>query len=335
MSKFNQAIHAIKVQNYYTPPVNEVQFDNPYLLKSDTQALNDILNHLQTPQVTPPAPPPVPQPQTSLIPTAVTPAPATDLIPIPATPNPQEPTQEPAYTPQDEPGDLEPTPVSGGSNEIPTVTTPHDQAPIPHNQSPPTTNPQDPDMNLDETPTTPATTIIDNSPRGAGNTIESRLASHTAHYDGHTSASLAGRNPVPNTRVTATHPPIVPATRFTNHVGVSNSLISSLYDTLPADQRNKLTSRSGSTALLNASTNPAFQTLLPANFRDNKAIQQYRIRSNGNIYAYAYGSGNHPIYIGNWRESYAVTNPPFNQPTNPYDTASRPAPVSTVLGPQP
>ena len=74
---------------------------------------------------------------------------------------------------------------------------------------------------------------------------------------------------------------------------------------------------------------------MQANFRDNKAIQQYRIRSNGNIYAYAYGSGNHPIYIGNWRESYAVTNPPFNQPTNPYDTASRPAPVSTVLGPQP
>ena len=181
----------------------------------------------------------------------------------------------------------------------------------------------------------PETGVGSKSPRGAGNTIESRLAAHTAHYDGHTSASLAGRNPIPNTRVTATHPPIVPATRLTNHVGVSNSAISSLYDALPADQRNKLNSRSGSTSLLNASTNPALHTLLPANFRDDKAIQQYRIRSNGNIYAYAYGTGNHPIYIGNWRESYAVTNPPFNQPTNPYDTASRPAPISTVLGPQP
>ena len=161
------------------------------------------------------------------------------------TPNPQDPQnpqdqqnpQDPPFQDQDEPGDLEPMPVSGGSNEIPTVTTPHDQAPIPPNESPPTTNPQDPDMNLDETPTTPATTIIDNSPRGAGNTLQSRLAAHTAHYDGHTSLSLAGRAANPNTRVTATHPPIVPATRFTNHVGVSNSAISSLYDELPANDR--------------------------------------------------------------------------------------------------
>ena len=332
MSRFNDIINAIKTKNYYTPPVNEAQFDNPYLLKSDTQALNDILSHLQTPQVAPQVAPTT-QPPNSLIPTAVTPAPPSGLTPVPVTPNPQEPTQPPPQD-RDEPGNLEPTPVSGGSNEIPTVTTPHDNAPIPHDQSPPTSNPQD-DMNLDEAVTTPANTIIDNSPRGAGNTLESRLQAHTAHYDGHTSASLAGSNPVPNTRVTATHPPIVPATRLTNHVGVSNSIISSLYDTLPADQRNILNSRSGSTALLNASTNPALHTLLPANFRDDKAIQQYRINSNGNIYAYAYGTGNHPIYIGNWRESYAVTNPPFNQPTNPYDTASRPPPVSTVLGPQP
>ena len=336
MSSFNQRIKEIKIQNYHTPPVNEPRFDNPYLLKSDTQALNDILAHLQTPQAIPSQPPTVTPQTNSLIPTTVTPAAPTGLIPIPVTPNPVTPNpQDPPFQDLDEPGDLEPTPVSGGSNVIPTVTTPHDQAPIPHNQSPPTTNPQDPDMNLDETPTTPATTIIDNSPRGAGNTLESRLAAHTAHYDGHTSLSLAGRNPVPNTRVTATHPPIVPPTRFTNHVGVSNSAISSLYDTLPAADRNNLNGRSGSSALLNASTNPALQTLLPANFRDNKAIQQYRIRSNGNIYAYAYGSGNHPIYIGNWRESYAVTNPPFNQPTNPYDSASRPAPTTTVLGPQP
>ena len=50
MSSFNEIIHGIKIQNYYTPPINEAQFDNPYLLKSDTEALNDILAHLQTPQ---------------------------------------------------------------------------------------------------------------------------------------------------------------------------------------------------------------------------------------------------------------------------------------------
>lgn len=40
---FNERIHEIKRQNYYTAPVNEPKFDNPYLLKSDTEALNDIL----------------------------------------------------------------------------------------------------------------------------------------------------------------------------------------------------------------------------------------------------------------------------------------------------
>jgi len=338
MSRFNQAIHDIKIKNYHTPPVNQAQFDNPYLLKSDTQALNDILAHLQTPPpIQPTQPPPLPiqptQPQSTLpgltptdtlsglIPTEMPNPPLSGLTPT-EMPNPQE--AESGTGNQDNGPAL---PTSGSGNNIPSdIDWGNPEDPIP--------NPQD-DMNLDETPTTPATTIIDNSPRGAGNTLQSRLAAHTAHYDGHTSASLAGRASNPNTRVTATHPPIVPATRLTNHVGVSNSVISSLYDALPADQRNKLNSRSGSTTLLNASTNPALHTLLPANFRDDKAIQQYRIRSNGNIYAYAYGTGNHPIYIGNWRESYAVTNPPFNQPTNPYDSASRPAPVSTVLGPQP
>jgi hypothetical protein len=56
MSSFNEIINGIKVQNYYTEPVGEPRFDNPYLLKSNTEALNDILNHLQTPQ-------PQPQPQ--------------------------------------------------------------------------------------------------------------------------------------------------------------------------------------------------------------------------------------------------------------------------------
>jgi hypothetical protein len=57
MSSFNEIINGIKVQNYYTEPVGEARFDNPYLLKSDTEALNDILAHLQTPQQPPPLQP--------------------------------------------------------------------------------------------------------------------------------------------------------------------------------------------------------------------------------------------------------------------------------------
>mgnify|MGYP001121020775 FL=1 len=54
MPGFNEIIKRIKVQNYYTDPVGEPPFDNPYLLKSNTEALNDILNHLKTPQQQPP-----------------------------------------------------------------------------------------------------------------------------------------------------------------------------------------------------------------------------------------------------------------------------------------
>ena len=42
----NQAIARIKAKNFYTPPVNEPQFINPFLLKSDTEAINEILQHL-------------------------------------------------------------------------------------------------------------------------------------------------------------------------------------------------------------------------------------------------------------------------------------------------
>ena len=42
----NQAIARIKAKNFYTPPVNEPRFINPFLLKTDTQALNEILTHL-------------------------------------------------------------------------------------------------------------------------------------------------------------------------------------------------------------------------------------------------------------------------------------------------
>jgi len=152
MSSFNQRIQQIKIQNYHTPPVNEARFDNPYLLKSDTQALNDILAHLQTPQVVPSTPSVTPSvtPSNSLIPTTVTPAPPTGLTPVPVTPNPQDPP----FQDLDEPGDLEPMPVSGGSNYIPTVTTPHDNAPIPgdDDESGEENNPYNPQdaMNLDE-----------------------------------------------------------------------------------------------------------------------------------------------------------------------------------------
>jgi hypothetical protein len=65
MSSFNEIINGIKVQNYYTEPVGEPRFDNPYLLKSNTKALNDILAHLQTPQQQQPPPPPPQQPTVS------------------------------------------------------------------------------------------------------------------------------------------------------------------------------------------------------------------------------------------------------------------------------
>ena len=182
------------------------------------------------------------------------------------------------------------------------------------------------------TPPSASNAVIANSPQGAGDTLTKRLRTRTANYDGHTSASIMGRNPDPNTEVTATHPPIVPATRLTNHVGVSNSTISSLYDSLTASQKNRITTNAGTSSMLRSSTNPAFQNLLPASVRNNKSIQTYRITSAGNIYAYAYYADKKPIYIGNWRESYAVTNPPFNQPNNPHGTTRRAAPVSTNLG---
>ena len=42
----NNAIAKIKARNFYTPPVNEPRFINPFLLKSDTEAINEILTHL-------------------------------------------------------------------------------------------------------------------------------------------------------------------------------------------------------------------------------------------------------------------------------------------------
>jgi len=42
----NKKIAEIKARNFYQRPVNEPRFINPYLLKNDTEALNDILTQL-------------------------------------------------------------------------------------------------------------------------------------------------------------------------------------------------------------------------------------------------------------------------------------------------
>ena len=39
---FNKSIHSIAVKNYYTNPVGEPRFDNPYLLMSQNQVLNQL-----------------------------------------------------------------------------------------------------------------------------------------------------------------------------------------------------------------------------------------------------------------------------------------------------
>ena len=358
MSNFNARVAQVKLQNYNTPPQNLPQFQNPFLLLSDTEALNQILKDKggspnvpavnETPYI-----PPVDMPS-GLNPT--NPRNPTGLIPT----NPSNPT---GLTPVDQPAGLVPTaqpesqpsaPISGGAGRShPSESMPNrfanlddedgdmdDAAHSGNGGPPPPAAETDLTENIDDeghggsatTPASASNSVIANSPQGAGDTLTKRLRTRTANYDGHTSASIMGRNPDPNTVVTATHPPIVPATRLTNHVGVSNSIISSLYDSLTASQKNRITTDAGSSSMLRSSTNPAFQNLLPASVRNNKSIQTYRITSAGNIYAYAYYADKKPIYIGNWRESYAVTNPPFNQPNNPHGTARRAPPVSTNLG---
>ena len=104
MSKFNARVAQVKLQNYNTPPQNLPQFQNPFLLLSDTEALNQILKdkggspNVPAVNETPYAPP-VDMPS-GLIPT-----------------NPSEPT---GLNPADQPSGLVPTaepsaPVSGGA----------------------------------------------------------------------------------------------------------------------------------------------------------------------------------------------------------------------------
>ena len=366
MSNFNARVAQVKLQNYNTPPQNLPQFQNPFLLLSDTEALNQILKDKggspnvpavnETPYI-PPADMPTglnptnPRNPSGLVPTD--PSNPTGLNPVdqPAGLVPTAQPSDPISPPESEPS----APISGGAGRShPSESMPNrfanledeegdmdDAAHSGNGGPPPPASETDLTENVDDdeghggsatTPPSASNAVIANSPHGAGDTLTKRLRTRTANYDGHTSASIMGRNPDPNTVVTATHPPIVPATRLTNHVGVSNSIISSLYDSLTASQKNRITTDAGSSSMLRSSTNPAFQNLLPASVRNNKSIQTYRITSAGNIYAYAYYADKKPIYIGNWRESYAVTNPPFNQPNNPHGTARRAPPVSTNLG---
>ena len=63
---FNKNIHSIAVKNYYTNPVGEPRFDNPYLLMSQNQVLNQLAinKHLldkHRPQIQSPAKPTAPK----------------------------------------------------------------------------------------------------------------------------------------------------------------------------------------------------------------------------------------------------------------------------------
>lgn len=127
MSSFNQRIHQIKIKNYYTKPVNETQFDNPYLLKSDTKALNAILAQLRkpirkqetpTPSVMTATPEPNPLPGITPIPTVSTPDPQ-DADTEERDQNVHEHHQADSGTTNQDHGD--PLPTSGGGNTIPDV----------------------------------------------------------------------------------------------------------------------------------------------------------------------------------------------------------------------
>ena len=162
MSSFNQRIHEIKIRNYYTEPVNEARFDNPYLLKSDTQALNDILAHLQTPLPAPvQAPAQAPAPANilpGLVPTDSTPTPLSGLVPTDSTPNPQDADTEERDQNVDHQADSgstnqdngNPLPTSGAGNAIPSRE--GDTTDLYDDESGEENNPYNPqdDMNLDE-----------------------------------------------------------------------------------------------------------------------------------------------------------------------------------------
>jgi len=303
MTNFNARINNVRIANFNTKPQNLPQFQNPFLLLSDTEALNKILDGgvgTTNDRV---------------------PNPAGDLQMggnIKTTPKPrsQMPTQSAERLAMGAFGRREGDDVNLLTDDVETIhhNDPAIIAPTANRDNPstsmpnrfPAPTPTDYDELDDEghDGTTPASATASATSTSSANPLANRLNTMTG--------ALSGTN----TAATATHPPIVPATRLNNNVGVSNSTITSLYASLTPAQRATLNGTAGSTASLRSNTNPAFQKLLPANIRNNKDIQSYRVDSSGNIYAYAYYATNKPIYIGNWRESREITNP-GTQPDNP------------------
>ena len=334
MTEFNARINNVRVANFNTKPQNLPQFQNPFLLLSDTEALNKLLDGgVGTTNDRVPNPAgdlemggnikTTPQPR-SQMPTQSAERLAmgafgrrqgdeVNLLTDDVDTN-QDSTTAPVIAPtanRDNPStsmpDRFPAPTPIDYDELDGES--GDEGAHGGSGYAPPTNPNAPgdemgDEGHDGTTPASATSTSTASATSTANPLANRLNTMTG--------ALSGTN----TAATATHPPIVPATRLNNNVGVSNSTITSLYASLTPAQRATLNGTAGSTASLRSNTNPAFQKLLPANIRNNKDIQSYRVDSSGNIYAYAYYATNKPIYIGNWRESRAITNP-GTQPDNP------------------
>ena len=301
MTNFNARINNVRIANFNTKPQNLPQFQNPFLLLSDTEALNKLLDGgvgMTNDRV---------------------PNPAGDLQMggnIKTTPKPrsQMPTQSAERLAMGAFGRREGDDVNLLTDDVETI----------HHNDPaiiaPTANRDNPSTSMPNRFPAPTPTdydeLDDEGHDGTTPASATASATSTANPLANRLNTMTGALSGTNTAVTATHPPIVPATRLNNNVGVSNSTITSLYASLTPAQRATLNGTAGSTASLRSNTNPAFQKLLPANIRNNKDIQSYRVDSSGNIYAYAYYATNKPIYIGNWRESREITNP-GTQPDNP------------------
>jgi len=362
----NAQIRKLEMENFKTKPLNRPVYINPFLLKSDSQILTDIYNKKTTPPImtdkklknkdgdkkkddeTTTAPTSAPtsaqfsqseaarqrrERQAAALAAAQAAAAAAGggtaaaASGEPAAEAPATATQADAPARQGDVINLDDEADAAASNDAAHSGTRDNAGAAPADAEP---DPTEGSSRLGEGSVSdlPHENIIANSPGGAGNTMAHRMRTASANFnnDGVTLRSA-------NTQVTATHPPIVPVTdRLTNNVGISNSLLSSLYDKLPASSKTKLTTRAGSSGFLSAAQHPELQTIFPAKFRRNHQVQTYRITSAGNVYAYVYGGQSRPIYIGNWRESYGFNHPPAYQPANPHGTTARAPPVSTQLG---
>jgi hypothetical protein len=348
----NAQIRKLEMENFKTKPLNRPVYINPFLLKSDAQILTDIYNKKTTPPImadkklknkdgdkkkddeTTTAPDTSSQQSTDADAPSTTPASTSDVTTPHGNVRGGNAAEAPATATQ---ADAPPRQVDDAATEeaaaaandaASAANRPNAGAAPPADEGADTERAGGARLGEGSVSDLPNENIIANSPGGAGNTMAHRMRTASANFnnDGVTLRSA-------NTQVTATHPPIVPVTdRITNNVGISNSLLSSLYDKLPASSKTKLTTRAGSSGFLSAAQHPELQTIFPAQFRRNHQVQTYRITSAGNVYAYVYGGQSRPIYIGNWRESYGFNHPPAYQPANPHGTTARAAPVSTQLG---